>query len=156
MTTQCGDRLIDNGKKFWVKPFPLYQLGDQWCTVKIGGTEKRRFAVDCTANWKGYYATWTIENERLYLTAFSALDLAHNKLTIEDVFGTSRLFAFWYTGDILASMGKHLYGMFNPTYEQNQIWRLEHGVVKERFIRTNDTPGDFEKAANFVNWTDQL
>ena len=153
MTTQFAGRLTDQDKEFRVKPFPLHQLGDSWCTVMADGKEVQRFACNCTANWNGYSASWTIEKERLYLTDFYARDREQNELTLVDVFGTDRLFAFWFTGELKANMGERIYGMFEPTYEQNQVWRFEHGVVKDRYIRTNNTPEDMKR---IQSWKERM
>lgn len=156
VTTQFSGRLADQGKEFRVKPFPLDQLGDSWCTVIADGKEVQRFARNCTANWNGYSALWAIENERLYLTRFYARDREQNELALVDVFGTDRLFAFWFTGELKSNMGERIYGMFEPTYEQNQVWRFEHGVVKDRYIRTNNTPEDMRKIQWWLEHKDEL
>lgn len=149
MTTQFPGGLIDNGEEFRVKPFPLDQLGNSWCTVIEDGEAVSRFRRAWTANNRGYSATWTIEYERLYLTSFGATDRDGRTLLMADVFDTTSLFAFWYTGELRVHMGKVIYGFFEPTYEQDRVWRFEHGVVKDRYIRTNDTPEHLVKRAQW-------
>lgn len=156
MTTQFASPMTDNGEDFRVKPFPLSQLGDSWRTVNRDGKTTDRFWRNCTANHKGYGAAWAIENDRLYLTAFSAYGENWCELSMQDVFGTSKLFAFWYSGELHANRGKPIYGMFERTYEQDRVWRFEHGVVVDRFIRTNNTPEDLERARRWENFTDSL
>lgn len=156
MTTQSASRMIDSGEEFRVKPFPLSQLGDSWCTVIVNGEKFPRFRKNSTNNHKAYDATWEIENERLYLTSFHAYVDEWLDLSIEDVFGTEKLFAFWFTGELKSNIGKRIYGMFEPTYEKNNVWRFEHGVLKERYVRTNDTAEDIRKTEQDKNWTDTL
>jgi hypothetical protein len=69
-TGQEADRILIGGKEFSLLVNPL----EDYYT---GGREKERpsFPSLSTANWRGYVATWEIQNGRLYLTKISAKKL---------------------------------------------------------------------------------
>ncbi|MDR3371202.1 hypothetical protein [Rhodoferax sp.] len=140
MTTQFGDKLVDEGNEYSIKPFPLNDLAGTWNTVIVDGEEVPRFRASSSACWRGYIATWTIEDGKLYLTNFAAKDRNRADLTMHDVFGADRLFAIWFTGELSSPFGNRISGRYEPMFEQNNVWQFEKGVLLQRFVRNNHAP----------------
>jgi hypothetical protein len=158
MTTQSSDTLVDDENEYRVKPFPLSQLGEDWCTVEINGKMVPRFQRFSTSCHRGYLAAWAIKDEKLFLTAFDAYENGC-RVNIEDVFSTYKLFASWYCGELKSNVGGVIYGFYEPTFEKNCVWEFERGVVKKRYVRTNNSPMDLESIARHWkhgNYTDTL
>ena len=147
MTTQFGDKLNDGDATFHVKPFPLNQLGGSWSTEIVDGKEVRRFQISCTACWRGYVATWSIIDGKLVLTSIDACDMHGNQVSLKDIFGVAVLQAFWYSGELSSPLGNRIYGMYEPIYEQDNVWVFEHGVLIKRYVRTNQVPDESSSCA---------
>lgn len=142
MTTQFGDKLIDGENEYTIKPFPLNDLAGNWSTVIVDGEELPRFHPFSSACWRGYIATWSIEDGKLYLTNFAAKDRGRADLAMHDVFGADRLFAFWFSGELSSPYGKRMYGKFEPLFEHSHVWQFEKGVRIRRFVRDNHAPAE--------------
>lgn len=143
MTTQRPDCLRHEGADYRIKPFPLETLSNNWSRTDSGkgaGRNISRFGVMSTACWRGYLASWEIRNDKLYLVGFDSVDMEGNPLTIEDVFETDRLFAFWFTGEVRSAFGERIYGMYEPTMRFEHVWKFQFGVLQSRTLRDNDTP----------------
>lgn len=147
MTTQIDDMLFHDGASYRVRGFPLANLGESWCSLaRDDGTLGSRFGGGTnTACRRKYVATWTVDGGRLYLTGFNAVDLDGNALCVEDVFGTDRLFAFWYTGKLSSPFGDRIRGMFDPVYQFDHLWRFQHGSLLDRTIRHNNIAPDSDR-----------
>lgn len=140
MTTQQGDNLIHEGENYQVKPFPLEWLDGSWHSIGSGDAQESRFKFRSTGCWRGYIATWIIEGDQLCLVAFDARDLDGNQLTISDVFGVEKMFAQWFSGELNSPLGNQIYGMFDPIYEQDNVWVFDKGTLIRQYIRTNKVP----------------
>jgi len=99
MTVQIKDQLIFNGKRHYIKENLLipYLAG-------LDGKPKFfPFSSDC---WRGYYCTWELIEDKLFLVDFVAgmsnsEDRTFWKAGKEILFPhQNRVFASWYTGEI--------------------------------------------------------
>ncbi|MBN1184074.1 MAG: hypothetical protein JXB49_17400 [Bacteroidales bacterium] len=64
MTAQIGDKLTFEGEQYHMaSELPLLNKSRTDCEI--------RFIAGCTACWRGYLATWKIEEDMLYLTGVS-------------------------------------------------------------------------------------
>jgi hypothetical protein len=141
MTTQRPDWLLHEGEDHPIKPFPLEALGGHWASLDRGnGRLVTRFGLLSTACWRGYVARWEIVHDKLYLVGFETLDQTGTPLTMQDVFETDRLFAFWYSGEARSAFGERVFGMHEPTMQFEHVWQFQFGVLQSRSLRSNDTP----------------
>jgi hypothetical protein len=119
MTTQAAERLMHDGKKFYLHNRPLETY------FKLGGANVP-FMINTTMCWRGYVGTWTIENDQLQLIDIDGhiaeepmrviasrafrhkLDYNDRSLcrvaTIDAIFSgcDGPVFAHWYSGPIKA------------------------------------------------------
>lgn len=159
MTTQHPDYLRHEGADYRIKPFPLEELGPNWSSIDQGrgdGFSISRFGLLSTACWRGYVASWEIFNYKLYLVGFDTVDKDGNPLTIQDVFETDRLLAFWFTGAVRSAFGERVYGMFEPTMQFEHVWQFQFGVLQSRTLRDNDTPELRERERQRRSFIDNL
>jgi len=153
MTYQVGDTLCVEGNEYEIHQCPLDQLGVSWKESQtIEGPVPRFFAYQ-TSCWRGYTATWSIEKAKLFLTKFDAKDYAESPLTIIDVFGSDRLFAFWFSGELTCPMEDENDAGYNPNYCQIRSWTFEHGLLTGNLIRVTDEPRR-ESEKMQVSWRD--
>jgi hypothetical protein len=101
--------------------------------------------------WRGYVATWKIENETLYLVKMLN-GCEDYDFRLENVFGAknvenNKVFANWFSGDLYSSFGQHLY--FDPlSWEDIYSKTIKCKVVKGNIKSINITEkSDCEKAS---------
>jgi hypothetical protein len=134
MTAQFSEHLIYQGKELTLCSEPLGPF------LQFSGSTVK-FDARCTALWRGYVGTWSIENDRLYLVKLCAyVDDAVNCEVLE--FGLEILFpdypdgvfAHWFTGELRCPSGallNYVHGGFGSTYERDLFFRVQRGVVLE-------------------------
>lgn len=140
MTIQIGDILIHGNAQYNVRPFPLAVLGEGWRTIPGDESRSRRPWIKSTACRRGYVATWRIEHDRLYLVRIHG---ESPSLNMQSVFGTDRLFAFWFSGPLRSPFGESIrdtFDMFDTRRQFDHLWHFEFGVLTSRTIRHNPTP----------------
>ncbi len=101
---------------------------------KIEG-EEGFFVVSKSSNWRGYIATWMIENDYLYL--LKIVDLSLNQIDFKKLFETDseedKIKAIWFSGQLVIKFGKRLqsvhmgYGLIT---ENEIIIDVDSGKVK--------------------------
>lgn len=109
-TEQIPDKIIMEGEKHTLlSPSPFeYAISD----VQIQSVRKRvqGLTPGCTANWRGYVATWEVSKERLLLRDVDISDCG----TVPKLVPLSLFFAnhdgpvdaTWYSGTLLVGKGK--------------------------------------------------
>lgn len=134
MTAQFAECLIYQGEELTMCSEPLGPfLEFSASTVK--------FDARCTALWRGYVGTWTIENDRLYLVKLCGyVDDAVNcevlEVGLEVLFPDypDGVFAHWFTGELRCPGGAllhYVHGGYGSTYENDLFLRVQRGVVLE-------------------------
>ena len=63
MTAQAREKLIYNGQEYHLATEPLSPYIEK---------NKIKFVAPSTACWRGYYGSWLIESDKLYLTDLTA------------------------------------------------------------------------------------
>jgi hypothetical protein len=97
----------------------------------LGGVEPE---TGCTALWRGYSATWVIENDSLFLVRCQ-LDICSDNAVDVDLyaeFGSRRVFAEWFSYELKMNIGEELIGdIFSlfPSYEGMKKFTIIRGVV---------------------------
>jgi hypothetical protein len=153
MTAQIGERLHYNGKDYSMaaQPFDVY-------------LEKNniRTASNCTANWRGYYGSWEITDDKLFLVSISANILKECKeqgflhrredySTVDlDFFfpGQKKVFAEWFSGEIRIPCGEMLHYVhmgYGSTFEQDLFLEFKDGVLVNKRLVDNREQSDQEK-----------
>lgn len=136
MTTQISDSIIVEGKRYFLNVEPLEQWFEQ--------TQMRpKFAVESSACWRGYIATWEIKNLGLYLVDIDATLENGTDVNVELLFPNSKgeVKATWFTGVIVISDEKvfeHIDVENLPEDEQYLYYEIKRGRVKEAFKNTQD------------------
>jgi len=134
-TAQIGDILVVNEDTVWIHSNPLEcyfaTKGDNIRT--IGGLELGKYKdengneyfVSCSALWRGYIATWKLENDSLFLiganTGCAGKDFRGEDIDISLEFGSNKVFAWWFTGTICRPDGEliwYFHGGYESIYER--------------------------------------
>lgn len=147
-TAQQPDVLIYKGKTYDLFANPLEGLYPNERKRPQFFVEPR---VLTTGNWRGYVATWTIENNFLYLVKIKAWTCNRNltgcrKVEIRNVFGgryrNGKVRADWFSGDLLMPDGKMLQYVhmgYGSIYEREITLRVKSGKVVEESTVDNTT-----------------
>ena len=113
-----------------------------------------KFEATSTALWRGYVGSWTIENERLYLTKLSGntqTDEGLKKVVLTDLFPgyPDGVFAHWYTGEMRCPQGellKYVHGGYASSYEKDLFIDVRQGVVVgERVVENGQSESTVKK-----------
>jgi hypothetical protein len=146
-TGQVPDKLVLNGKEFDLYSNPLeafYPNEKNRPLFMIGPFEM------VSSNWRGYVASWAIENNALYLTGIDSWTCAGNsrkscrRVTLSRLFGkrvvAGRVRADWFTGELRAPDGKQLQYVhmgYGSIYERDIIIQVKAGRVTEQTVIDN-------------------
>jgi hypothetical protein len=113
-----------------------------------------KFKATSTALWRGYVGSWTIENDRLYLTKLSGntqTDEGLKKVVLTDMFPgyPDGVFAHWYTGEMRCPQGellKYVHGGYASSYEKDLFIDVRQGVVVgERVVENGQSESTVKK-----------
>ena len=138
MTAQVPEKLIYQGKTYSLCEVPL---NCALSSIRISHS----FSAPSTALWRGYVGTWTIEQDRLYLTDITGHVVRGeqwHQLGMVQIFPEfpNGLFAHWYTGELRVPIGRLLsyrHSGFASTYEFDLFLRFDRGVFQDRRMITN-------------------
>jgi hypothetical protein len=131
-TTQFPDILYLDGQKHYLFSNPLEQY--------YGPNHPRpQFKAPNTATWRGYVATWEIDQGTLYLKAIRAWT-HQGEVGLEALFPghKGRVAAIWFTGKLRVPQGKVLKrSVPNPIYAKYLMITVEQGRVTGQKIIDN-------------------
>lgn len=127
MTEQVKEKLIYNGQEYRLVTEPLRPYLEK---------NKIEFEAPHTACWRGYYGSWLIENDKLYLTELTAYaKIGSNErrtfngveVGLEYLFpNQDKVFAEWFSGELFIPYGDSRYGVI---YENELFIKIESGNV---------------------------
>ena len=130
-TAQTPDWLLYHGDTLRLYSNPL----EQWLEHLPQRPAELR-GNSSTACWRGYKATWQLENDRLYLVAIKpcggrpiALAVLQQWFPLDD---PQRIAATWVTGQLDVVLGKLLryeHLGYESIYEQDWLLRFEQGKL---------------------------
>jgi hypothetical protein len=129
-TTQFPDTLNLNGQKLSLDSLPLEPYYGP-------GNPRPKFRAPNTATWRGYIATWEIDQGVLYLKAIKAwTDRGEVGLATLFPGNKGRVAATWFTGKLKVPQGKILrVSVPHPIYEKYLMIAVEKGrVVNQKVI----------------------
>lgn len=143
-TGQEGDIIYIDGEKWELLGKPVYADSLLSRELKAALPESRGWT---TANWAGYTAYWSIQQEKLCLDSilYEVYEAITKKYRTERlasdvvlrvfqkyVDGDNRIVASWLNGDIRAAKGREIYYQhmgYERNYENEQLLNIEHGKV---------------------------
>ena len=147
MTAQFSEILHLRGEKLSLCSQPLDSYLDS-------AANPIKFEATSTALWRGYVGSWTIENNRLYLTKLSGntqTDEGLKKVVLTDMFPgyPDGVFAHWYTGEMRCPQGellKYVHGGYASSYEKDLFIDVRQGVVVgERVVENGQSESTVKK-----------
>jgi hypothetical protein len=136
-TAQQGDVLVWKGKKYFIYTNPLRAF------LETNPGKLPKSDVVSTSNWRGYVATWAVNDDRLVLTDVGVLQAftkpgeggfsTELRSVISELFpGQKEVVASWFTGHVIIPDGKivkYVHMGYASTYENYIILRVEKGVL---------------------------
>ena len=139
-TGQAPDLLLMNGKQYSILTNPLEPF------LALNPKKTPTSDIVSTGLWRGYVATWKIEDDRLILTKIETL---RRKPTDDGAFDTEYgdttqavfpedgvVIATWFTGHIVIPTGKlveYVHMGYASTYKKYLILRVERGVLTKQY-----------------------
>lgn len=144
-TGQQPDVLIYKGKSYDLFANPLEEF---YKARKNRPLFRVKPNVISTGNWRGYVATWAIENGFLYLVKIDAWicrdwnEKSCRKVELSKLFGSrvrsGKVKANWFSGDLRMPDGKllqYVHMGYGSVYERELIVSVESGrIVKESTV----------------------
>ncbi len=164
-TGQVADILIFRADTMLLFSNPLEQYLDQ-------KAERTLCAIDLkwtsTACYRGYQATWEVVNDSLFLLSVQrgCYSKVPEYFDLTEEFGYVRVFAGWFSGDVLAPKGTQIHYVhsgYDSFYERELILSFKQGRLireieydntqshKSLFSEDNDTLSKF--IYSNINWS---
>lgn len=144
MTAQASDSITYNNKTTGMGTEPLR---DYIPELNL----PHRFFATSTFCWRGYFAKWAVENNKLFLIGFDGQILDNIKVGMDYIFpGEDVVFAHWFSGEIripLGEMVRYIHGGYASVYEGDRFLIFEKGnllKVYEKWL----TPEEIEEQKN--------
>ena len=141
MTAQAREKLMYNGQEYHLATEPLRPYLEK---------NKIEFEAPSTACWRGYYGSWSIEDDKLYLTELTAYAKIESnerrifngvEVGLEYLFpNQNKVLAEWFSGELdfwsgqllgyySKNMVERYYPGPTPIYEKKVIITIELGIV---------------------------
>jgi len=146
-TAQSPDRIVYKGNEraLFSNPLEVYYSS---------GRKRPDFMIapltTSTGNWRGYVATWRIENGKLYLTKIDSWlcrgssERSCRQVSLAQIFKekvkNGKVLADWFSGEMRVPDGKELQYVhmgYGSTYERDLIFEVKAGVVSEPTVIDN-------------------
>lgn len=143
-TAQYGDRLIIEKDTFWINSNPLEGYFDKKGNRTINGEEMQG---SCTALWRGYVATWKLQNDSFFLVRIQTDYCGNNPidLDVKKEFGTNKVFASWVNQTIVQTKGEliqYVHMGYMSIYEQEIYYNFKNGKITKtevkKYVEYND------------------
>lgn len=131
-TAQFPDVLIYKGKTESILSNPLEQFFD-----KDHPRPMKLFQTDCSALWRGYVATWKIEDDKLYLIKVveGSCSADAPEIPLSKILPGKKapIFADWFSGTLVIPQGKvinYVHMGYESTYENELHIVIKNGKVQ--------------------------
>lgn len=136
-TAQIPDYLVYKGETFPIFSNPL----ESYFNAK-NPLPNNVFIFSCTASWRGYVATWKIEDRYLYLTKIveGTCGMDAKEIPISKIFPEQKapIKAVWFSGTIRIPQGKllsYVHMGYGSVYEKELLLTIEDGkLIKEDIV----------------------
>ncbi|MEP6262749.1 MAG: hypothetical protein ABJ092_14330 [Gillisia sp.] len=138
MTAQSREIIYIDGKEERMAAEPL--------GFYLNNNPQFKFKFSNTACWRGYYGTWTLENDRLYLIELEGNidgpDDSWNPVDLQYLFpGQEKVFANWFSDIIKIEKGdllEYVHMGYASKYERNLFLVFEEGVKVDEYLIENN------------------
>ena len=145
-TGQDGDIIYIDGTEWVLLGKPVYADSVLSRELKAALPERHGFT---TANWAGYTACWSIQQDKLFLDSIryqvydGSAPMGRTEYLSSDTLlrvfkkytdGNGRIVATWYDDDIRVAKGKMIYYVhdgYMRNYENERLISIKHGEVRE-------------------------
>lgn len=129
MTAQAREILIYKGKRYGMATEPLEPY------IETNNIQFNPESI-CSACWRGYIGTWSIEDNKLYLIDIDT-DNNGKKVGLEYLFpNQEKVFAEWFTGELRVPYGElieYIHLGYESRYAKELFLEISKGVlVNER------------------------
>jgi hypothetical protein len=141
-TGQDGDIIYIDGKQWGLLGKPIWADHVLAQDLKAALPKERSYT---SANWDGYMAYWSIQNDTLCLDSIQYMRVTADKKTqwecipaetlqrvFKNYYNGKKIVAGWVNRDIRVAQGKMLYYEhmgYERNYEEEQIVSIDHGKV---------------------------
>lgn len=125
MTAQISDSLQYNNERFSIYSEPLSSY------LKTADLPHPLVAPN-TACWRGYTASWAIENKKLFLVGWNGYILNYLQVGMDYLFpGEKVVFANWYNHSIYLPLGELIMQFHGPSplYQGDRILEFKNGIL---------------------------
>jgi hypothetical protein len=133
MTAQSGETLFYKGEELRMATEPLNQYLSEKSDIK--------FVCNFTSCWRGYYGTWEIIDNKLYLIQLEAYIEGYEKVDLNYLFpGQNKVFANWFSGEIRIPQGERLHYVhmgYGTLYEKDLYLVFENGKLVNQYVLDN-------------------
>lgn len=131
-TGQMADYLIIERDTFSLFSNPLEPYLQFKNERSINGVT---LGMTSTACWRGYIATWRIQNDSLFLIRLiRGIELDSTIVfNLKEEFGTDKVYASWYTGTIMSPRGvrlQYIHSGYSSIYETEMYYRIWNGKIE--------------------------
>ena len=83
-----------------------------------------------TACWRGYIASWSVIDNKLYLVEWTGYLRGEEEANISNLFpGQATVFADWFAGSIVLHIGREIACDYMPKHEGTMSLEFESGVL---------------------------
>lgn len=151
MTYQQQNLIEVNGEVLDTYADPLAALPKEWnLTTDVNtGHSVPLFRVMSTGCWRGYVATWRIEDGVLWLVGIDGKNQSGKSLGMTDVFHLPRLPAFWFSGAVECGVGETVSFNYQHFYEKTVRFEFERGCLVRRSVTDNPIEEYRQRAREF-------
>ncbi len=147
MTAQIKELLIFEDKKYGMATEPLKPY--------LELLDFNEFVAENSACWRGYYGTWEIKNNHLFLTGLHAYIKNFNEVNLQHLFpDQTEVFAYWFNGRIFLPHGKllkYVHMGYASVYEKTLILEFENGLLISKSYLTNLNEEDEDNSRDINN-----
>lgn len=139
-TAQSPDRLFYKGKKYSLfnNPLESYYSKSNPRPKQIVKSRSRSSAC-----WRGYIATWKIQNDSLFLKKVKSYT-GVRKADLKKMFGTEykngKVHAKWFSGELKIPQGellRYVHMGYNSLYEKEIIITVKNGLIVAEEVKDN-------------------
>lgn len=100
-----------------------------------------KFRSVISACWRGYFGSWKIKEDKLYLTDLEGLIVDVGEVNLNHLFpNQDEVFAEWYTGTITLPRGEmldYVHMGYYTLYEYDLLIEIKNGRVVKEEMRSN-------------------
>jgi hypothetical protein len=134
MTAQTGEKVFYNGEEYFMANEPL---------TPILMEKSIKFFFQSTNCYRGYYGTWEIDGDKLYLIGIKGIIHGQGEVGLDFLFpGQEKVFADWVTEQIRLPKGKileYVHSGYSSVFEEDIFLDFENGIlIQEKTVSNVD------------------